>query len=238
MRKIPTLFYFTDFEVRTRTGPRLIGRCINEVRSGCEWVLAGQGVATKKLDGSACLYLFDREQGARLFKRFTLRFQEVPAGQGSFQHQGRDYRPLTMHLPPAGFLKAQPEPILSADGKSGEWPGWVPVTNDPADARHREGLVNSLPLTPGTYELCGPRINGNPEGLTKHMLLPHGKDILPDCPRTFKELKHYLRDLDIEGVVFWSEPGNPNAPAAKIRKKDFGLPRKPKASKILAVSNA
>lgn len=57
MRKIPRLF------VLDRVAPeRLI---VNSVTPGCEWVLAGEGVATVKWDGTACLW--DR---GHLFKRY------------------------------------------------------------------------------------------------------------------------------------------------------------------------
>src|SRR4051812_45544033 len=47
MRKIPTLF------VRDWEGDR--SRVLPTVTPGCEWVLAGEGVATRKLDGTCCL---------------------------------------------------------------------------------------------------------------------------------------------------------------------------------------
>ena len=28
-----------------------------------------------------------------------------------------------------------------------------------------------------TYELCGPKINGNPEKISRHTLVPHGIDL-------------------------------------------------------------
>lgn len=46
MRKIPTLF------IRNPLSPK---RVTSEVTPGCEWVLAGEGVATRKWDGSACM---------------------------------------------------------------------------------------------------------------------------------------------------------------------------------------
>src|ERR1043165_2461985 len=55
MKKIPSLFernYETDRLVR------------DEVVPGCEWVLAGEGKATVKFDGTSCLY-----KGGNWFKR-------------------------------------------------------------------------------------------------------------------------------------------------------------------------
>ena len=56
MKKIPSLF------ARNYDGDRLVR---NEVVPGCEWVLAGEGVATRKWDGTSCLV-----QGGKLFKRY------------------------------------------------------------------------------------------------------------------------------------------------------------------------
>ena len=56
MRKIVTLFqrnYETDRLVR------------DEVVSGAEWVLEGQGVATRKFDGTCCMV-----RSGKLFKRY------------------------------------------------------------------------------------------------------------------------------------------------------------------------
>ena len=56
MRKIPSLFK-RDYE-----GTRLV---YDEVVPGSEWVLAGEGVATRKWDGTACMV-----RDGRLYKRY------------------------------------------------------------------------------------------------------------------------------------------------------------------------
>lgn len=58
MQKIPTMF------VRDPANPKLVTR---EVYPGCEWVLAGEGVATEKWDGTACLV-----KNGQLYKRHEL----------------------------------------------------------------------------------------------------------------------------------------------------------------------
>src|SRR5205814_1654527 len=70
----------------------------------------------------------------------------------------------------------------------------------------------------GTYELCGPMILGNPEKFTSLVLVPHGKEILADCPRDFRGLMNYLRGRDIEGVV-WHRP---DGRMPKPKGTDFG----------------
>ena len=47
--------------------------------------------------------------------------------------------------------------------------------------------------------------------------MPHGALVIPDCPRTFGELREYLRPLDIEGIVFH----HPQGMMAKIKKTDL-----------------
>jgi hypothetical protein len=47
-------------------------RVVNQVHPGCEWVLAGEGVATRKLDGTCCLI-----RDGKLYKRRELREGDV-----------------------------------------------------------------------------------------------------------------------------------------------------------------
>ena len=64
MKKIPTLFE------RDWNGDR--SRVLPQVHSGCEWVLAGEGIATRKLDGTCCMI-----RDGKLYKRRELREVEV-----------------------------------------------------------------------------------------------------------------------------------------------------------------
>jgi len=116
--------------------------------------------------------------------------------------------------PPTGFEPVQPE----SDANTGHWPGWLPVGDGPDDKRHREA---EMPAEDGTYELCGPRVQGNPEGFDRHVLVKHGAEALRDCPRTFDALREYLSDGAIEGVVWW----HPDGRMVKIKGKDFGHKR-------------
>lgn len=116
--------------------------------------------------------------------------------------------------PPVGFIPSQdPDPV------TGHWPGWLPVSDGPEDRWHREAFISPLP--DGTYELIGPRINGNPEKADTHQLIPHGCIAYADCPRDYEGLKRWLAARDIEGIV-WHHP---DGRMVKIKKKDFGLKR-------------
>ena len=76
----------------------------------------------------------------------------------------------------------------------------------------------------GTYELCGEKLQGNPEHLTGHILVKHGIEVLPVTDLSFEGLKNYLSnpDLDIEGIVFHHKI---DGRMCKIRKCDFGIKR-------------
>jgi hypothetical protein len=193
MKKTISLFQ------RNYEGDRLVR---NEVVPGAEWVLDGEGVATRKWDGTSCLL-----RGGKLYKRYDAK-------------QGK--------TPPPDFEPAQDVP----DPVTGHWPGWVPVSEIAKEDRwHREALANSRAEAGGslpdwTYELVGPRIQSNPEGFERHLLIPHGKAVLEDVPRDYEELKAYLAAHDLEGIVWWRDPSDSNCQKVKIKTKDFGLKRK------------
>ena len=63
-------------------------------------------------------------------------------------------------------------------------------------------------LEDGTYELCGPRIQKNPEKLDSHILLKHGSVTYENVPVDFEGQKEWLSDKDIEGLVFHRENGD------------------------------
>lgn len=116
--------------------------------------------------------------------------------------------------PPLGFEPAEERP----DPVTGHWPGWVPVeAGKPENKYHLEAFDENLP--DGTYELVGPKIQGNLYGLDRHKLVPHGADIV-EVGRTLEELVEWLKLNHHEGLVFHRTNGD----MAKLRRKDFGLP--------------
>lgn len=181
MKKIISLFQ------RNYDGDRLVR---DEVVPGAEWVLAGEGVATRKFDGTCCMI-----RGGVLFKRYDAKRGKVP---------------------PEGFEPAQePDPV------TGHHPGWLPVGDGPDDRWHREAFDNCDDTQEGTFELCGPKVQGNPERLSSHMLVRHGDWWLADAPRDFARLRTYLGTAAIEGIV-WHHP---DGRMVKIKAKDFGVRR-------------
>lgn len=182
MKKIQSLFQ------RNYDGDRLVR---DEIVPGSEWVAKGEGVATRKWDGTCCMV-----RDGKLYKRYDCK---------------------TGKTPPDGF-----EPAQDADPITGHWPGWIPVSDGPQDRWHREAFeFPTVDLPPdGTYELCGPAINGNPENFGKHTLVHHGLETF-DCPRTFDGLRAFLATRDIEGIV-WHHP---DGRMVKIKARDFGFKR-------------
>lgn len=195
MKKIPTVF------VRDWNGDR--SRVLPEITPGCEWVVAGEGRALQKLDGTCCLI-----RDGRLFKR----------------HEVKPNRKTGL-LPerPSGF-----EPV-SNDFETGAIVGWVPVGDGPEDKWHREALANAgdpSSIPDGTYELLGPKIQGNPEQQDKHVLIPHvAIREWTDVPRTFDGMRAWFESRPglggIEGLVFH----HPDGRMAKIKGRDFGIKR-------------
>jgi len=165
---------------------------INEMVPGTEWVLS-EGIATRKWDGACCAVIDDCK-----YKRYDLKSgKKIPV---DFVPTG-DFDPITKRCP-----------------------GWVPITDGPEDKWFRAAFAEyekEHNLYNDTYEAIGPHFNNNPENVLLDTLVPHGIHMLLP-PRDFEGLKEYLRNKDIEGIVFW----HPDGMKAKIKKKDFGFKRK------------
>jgi hypothetical protein len=196
MIKIPCLFE-RDFTDRRR--PVLL----RTVSLGCEWVLAGEGMSTRKRDGTACLV-----QAGKLYRRY-------------------DVRTKRGGIVPVGAIACIPE----ADPVTGHWPHWLEVDSSPECKWHSEawsGLRASdgsrfrpkATLADGTYELCGPKINGNAEALAEHEFFRHGAEHVEVLDRSWDGLRALLNESDIEGIVFHHERGM----MCKIRRDDYGFP--------------
>tara|TARA_Y100000310_G_scaffold341165_2_gene439430 strand:+ start:297 stop:842 length:546 start_codon:yes stop_codon:yes gene_type:complete len=117
--------------------------------------------------------------------------------------------------PPNDFIPAD-----NVDKNTGKQQGWRPVGDGNEDKYHREAFIGNE--VDGTYELCGEKIQGNPEKITGHKLIPHGKEILNDVPRDFEGIKEYLKDKNIEGIVWHHSDGR----MVKIKKRDFDYTHK------------
>ncbi|MGH8571094.1 MAG: hypothetical protein ACREX8_00765 [Gammaproteobacteria bacterium] len=111
---------------------------------------------------------------------------------------------------PPGFVTEQ------HDDTTGKTVGWEPVEQSPF---HRH-MPDTSGMTAGTYELCGPRVNGDPEGYGTHVLVAHGRaEPYPPLnhPAGHGEVAAVVATLPWEGVV-WHHP---DGRMAKVKRRDF-----------------
>lgn len=183
MEKIPTLFE------RDWDGDRRY--VLPQVTAGCEWVIDGEGMPTRKYDGTCVMLDRDGDWWAR---------REVKEGKPE----------------PEGFVS------LGTDPETLKTVGWEPAAQSAFAKWHKEALGNPYERRPiGTYELVGPKVNGNPEGAGGHELIRHADaEFLADVPRDFGSLAEWLHAHPFEGVV-WHHP---DGRMAKIKKRDFRVP--------------
>jgi len=110
--------------------------------------------------------------------------------------------------------------LVASDAVTGKVVGWMPVTNSREDRFHV--LAFQGDFEDGTYELCGPKVQGNKERFKTHCLVSHRDAIkYANVERTFEGIRDFLEPRDIEGLVFHHSDGR----MAKIKKRDFGMER-------------
>lgn len=203
MKKIPMLFTMI-FEEGRRGAVGIDFSTFNPVALD---VLrnATEIVATRKFDGSAMM----RDEGGKWWARRIIRPNKKA---------------------PECFIEC------TFDANTGKRVGWIPVSS-PSFGWKRQfaeaievAEAEGVEFSPGTFELVGESIQGNPEGIVGHRLLPHGSAIIEDFP----DVKELLSDAQaahdlmephfkefernsIEGVVLWAD----GVPAVKIRVADF-----------------
>jgi len=168
----------------------------DKVNPGCEWVLNNEGIATIKYDGLCCLI-----KANKMYRRYIC----------------KSHRDV-----PQGFIASD-----KADSFTGDLSGWLELDlshKDGVSDLYIEGLVNTFGdianAEEGTYELCGPKINGNHEKLKYPVLIKHGDDKII-VKRTFAGIREYLQNNDVEGIVFYGDDNK----MCKIKKRDFGIRR-------------
>jgi hypothetical protein len=187
MEKIPTVFV-RDPDDRAHVLP--------EVHPDCTWVLAGEGAATRKYDGTCVMHDADGRWWAR---------REVKPGKAE----------------PPGYVR------ISTDAVTGRTMGWEPVEQS-AFARYAAEAVaggaggRAGEWAVGTYELIGPKVNGNPERRRTHELVAHAEaETFPGGgPRTYEAIRDLVLTLGAqgcEGLVFH----HPDGRMAKIKARDF-----------------
>lgn len=171
---------------------RVIG-ITDEVTEGCEFVLEGKGTPTIKYDGSCCAII-----DGQLYKRY-----DAKRGKKA----------------PEGAIPCQDAP----DEITGHFPHWVKCDrNNPADKwffKAYDYEESPLILSDGTYEAIGEHFQGNPYRLKGDTLIRHGTMVITEKLDSFEAIKEYLKNNDIEGIVFWLD----GEPRCKIKRSDFGF---------------
>lgn len=164
----------------------------------CAWVFDGEGEPTVKWDGT-CVMLDD--EGQWWARREVKPGREIPFG---FQS-------------------------ISIDDETGKLMGWEPIGRSSFAKYHAEAVAEAVAVdvemhfAPGTYELLGPKINGNPDKFAGHLLIRHGwaplrlREDAKTAPRDYDGLAKWLHARDQEGIV-WHHP---DGRMAKIKAKDF-----------------
>lgn len=174
--------------------PNDLGRVLDdEYNEENLWVFDEGVKATRKFDGTACA-IIDGE----LYKRY-----DAKKGKKA----------------PEGAI-----PCQEADEITGHHPHWVKcVRGNKSEKYHWEAFDRRKDNSKdGTFELIGPKVQGNPEGASTHLLVRHGMIDVYDIEEVLKNPKEFMKYLDIEGIVFH----HPDGRMCKIRKKDFGMKRK------------
>ena len=168
MKKVPNLF--------TRDENKRITQEINPIS---QWVVDGEGVATRKYDGTCCLV-----KDGELYRRYTLRHPK-PAPDGFLSV---DYDPITNKN--YGWVK------VDFDDNNSKW-------------HVKSWLESDGQLEDGTYELIGPKFQANPERVEEQKFVKHGELVLDDLPSAINHatMKEYLKGKDTEGIVWHHKDG-------------------------------
>jgi hypothetical protein len=184
---------------------------IPEINPPAAWVLEEVTIAHRKYDGTAMMF-----DGYNWWVR-----RQVGPDKTS----------------PPGFVEVEHDP------NTNKIFGWDPVSISGFFEFWKEALAqrpldcdildlrNSV-YEPGTYELLGPKINGNPEKLKNHRLMPHNRaqqlgdiqflelDLVQSVEQAYDDLRKVLAYLPIEGIVFKDQK---QEKMAKLRRKDFNF---------------
>ncbi len=205
MRKIPTLF---------RRDPEDMARVLREVHPDCQWVLDGVGKATRKYDGT-CVGCFPVVLGELRISGSIGSSEVNESGDLSAAWVARREVKAGKTSPP-GFIHEETDPA------TGKTVGWEPIEQSPFIKAFREATEGADLIGDwyfGTYELCGPKVQGNPERYEKHTLIRHrDADVITDAPRDFDGLMDWLmkQGSAIEGIVWTDGLGR----MAKLKVRD------------------
>lgn len=177
--------------------PNNRAKVLPEITPGCEWVFAGEGVPTRKWDGT-CVML---DENGKWWAR-----REVKPGK----------------TPPENYV------VVNFDEATGKTQGWEPIEQSSYFKFFEEALDHytwSEEVFRGkTYELVGPKVNGDPDRFGIHTLRMHedapvepGMNGIILSPTTVMKMVRKLGYHGWEGVV-WHHP---DGRMAKLKARDL-----------------
>lgn len=192
MKKIPTVFQREEGHQVGYQGRYVI----QKLTEGCEWVMDydSAAVATRKYDGTCMMF-----DGINWWAR-----REVKPGKPT----------------PPYFTRVE------RDVFTGKEYGGIPADDSDYRRYFYEALTALTAHWPspaaGTYELIGPKVNGNPEKTTGHHLIRHADaETVTDVDRSwggiFWQVRMLFETRGWEGLVFH----HPDGRMAKIKFKDY-----------------
>jgi len=153
-----------------------------------------EGIPTRKFDGTSVSII-----NGEIYKRYDVK-------------KGREI--------PYGAI-----PCQEADLITGHHPHWLKCDRSKNEDKYFfKAYDKQETWQDDTYELCGIKIQGNPENINGHQLIRHGCEGLSLEYYSFEYLKEYLsnHENDIEGIVFHHKT---DGRMCKLRKSDFGIKR-------------
>ena len=166
----------------------------HEPHPDCLWVFAGEGTATRKYDGTCVMF-----DGERWWAR-----REVKPGKTE----------------PDGFR------LVTFDALTGKSMGWEPVEQSSFAKAHAEAVAHQNTTVSGwphgTYELVGPKVQGNPERVAQHELWAHAAaEVMQVSGLDWDALRATVlaahAEDGCEGIV-WHHP---DGRMAKLKARDF-----------------
>lgn len=186
MNKTPSVFL---------RNPENMHEMTREVNPLCQWVLDGEGVATRKYDGTCVMYDGEQWWARREVKKDkTPPVNWVPVEFDDITGKAMGWEPIAQ----SGYYHAWQDAYINLDSRAYEL---------------------------GTYELIGSKINGNPERLTRnHELIKHGDaQRITVNVRNYDTIKADIQGFWVvhgwEGVV-WHHP---DGRMAKMKARDYKL---------------
>jgi hypothetical protein len=186
MQKIPTIFK------RERQGRMYLAT--PEANPECQWVFAGEGIATDKIDGTCCAVI-----RGRLYARHCLKTgKPMPDG---WRHWSGDPAQRTGH----GW-----RPV--GDGPEDRWHREALEGLGDLDECTCELIGPKIQGNPYRLERHQLKVHGST------LLEGHGL-VFEQAPRTFDGLRKWLEKNRTEGIV-WHHP---DGRMAKVKRRDFGI---------------